>query len=312
MNSTTRHLRALVQIARLKSFTRAAEQLHITQAGLSSMITELETQLGCRLFERTTRSVALTPAGAMLLASAERMLEIFDSTIARIDETTASSRRLLSVAATPFISSSLLPTVCARFREIWPDVHVRVRDTVHREVRELVESGDCDLGIGIFFKPAAGMERTPIFDFDFVYVSRSDKLMRESSLRSLSQRPVFWSELKQQPLIGMPPSHAIQRLVDAHLKPIGRANEDRPVYNSFHTLLSMVEAGMGGAILPSFVGGAAVGRRLKFQIIDRPRLSLQLYSVAKKGRELPESAQDFKDCLREVIAKRWASEQSAG
>ena len=63
MNITLRPLKAFTQTARLGSFTRAAEQMHITQAGLSIMMRELETQMGCRLFDRTTRLLSLTAAG---------------------------------------------------------------------------------------------------------------------------------------------------------------------------------------------------------------------------------------------------------
>ncbi|MDX3905834.1 MAG: LysR family transcriptional regulator [Pigmentiphaga sp.] len=310
MNSTTRHLRALLEIARLKSFTRAAERLHITQAGLSSMIHELESQLGCRLFDRTTRSVSLTEAGTVLVAAAEEIISRFDRAIAETGEATASARRVLSVAATPFISSSLLPAVCERFRNIVPDVSVRLNDTVHNEVRALIDSGECDLGVGIFFKPTAGIERTPIFDFDFAVVSRADEPMQESSLRAISRSPIAWSALKDEPLLGMPPGHAIQRLVDTHLKPIGRHQDNRPFYNSFHTLLAMVEAGFGSAILPSFVGAAAVGRRLKLQVVEQPRLHLQLCSISKKGRNLPAAAGEFNASLTRVIAERWGTEYS--
>lgn len=309
MNSTTRHLRALLEIARLKSFTRAAERLHITQAGLSSMIHELESQLGCRLFDRTTRSVSLTEAGTVLVIAADEIIERFDRAIAEMSEATAFSRRVLSVAATPFISSSLLPVVCEHFRTLHPDVSVRINDTVHNEVRALIESGECDLGIGIFFKPAAGIERTPIFDFDFAVVSRAEEPMQERSLRSISREPLTWSALKERPLLGMPPGHSIQRLVDSHLKLVGRQHDNKPFYNSFHTLLSMVEAGFGSAILPSFVGAAAIGRRIKLQVVDQPRLQLQLCSISKKGRNLPEAASAFNACLSSVISERWGAEQ---
>lgn len=186
---------------------------------------------------------------------------------------------------------------------------MRINDTVHNEVRSLIERGECDLGVGIFFKPAAGIERTPIFDFDFAVVERADEPMLESGLRSLSQHPITWSALKDKPLLGMPPGHAIQRLVDGHLKLVGRPHDNKPFYNSFHTLLSMVEAGFGSAILPSFVGAAAVGRRLRLRVVEEPRLHLQLCSISKKGRNLPEAASAFNACLAGVIAERWGIDQ---
>jgi DNA-binding transcriptional LysR family regulator len=67
MNVSTRQLQAFIAIARLGSFTRAAEEVFMTQAGLSLMLKDLEAQVGARLFDRTTRSVRLTVAGETLL-----------------------------------------------------------------------------------------------------------------------------------------------------------------------------------------------------------------------------------------------------
>ena len=71
---TLKQLQYLVALSAHLNFTRAAEQAHITQAGLSILIREMEKQLGCRLFDRTTRMVSLTPAGRRLLPVVERLL----------------------------------------------------------------------------------------------------------------------------------------------------------------------------------------------------------------------------------------------
>lgn len=84
MNLSTRQLRAFLQVARVGNFTRAAEQAHITQAGLSILIREMERQLGCRLFDRTTRVVSLTPAGRRLLPVVERMVTDLDDVAAEL------------------------------------------------------------------------------------------------------------------------------------------------------------------------------------------------------------------------------------
>lgn len=74
MNITSRQLRAFLLIARHESFSRAAEQMFITQSGMSIIVRELESQLGFRLFERTTRKVRLTEFGSKFLPIADRCL----------------------------------------------------------------------------------------------------------------------------------------------------------------------------------------------------------------------------------------------
>jgi len=90
---TSRQLRAFLLVARHRSFSRAAEALFITPSGLSVLIRELETQLGFRLFERTTRHVALTSHGSELLVVAQQNLEQFDTAVSRIGQSAKPANR---------------------------------------------------------------------------------------------------------------------------------------------------------------------------------------------------------------------------
>ena len=96
---TSRQLRAFLLVAQYHNFTRAAEALFITPSGLSVLIRELENQLGFRLFDRTTRHVALTAAGTQLLVVARRSLEDLDAAMSRIGQTAKKASDTLSVGA---------------------------------------------------------------------------------------------------------------------------------------------------------------------------------------------------------------------
>ena len=84
MNITLRQLRAFILTARHESFSRAADEMFITQSGISIMVRELESQLGFRLFERTTRKVKLTAVGASFLPTANRCLCELEAAALRI------------------------------------------------------------------------------------------------------------------------------------------------------------------------------------------------------------------------------------
>jgi DNA-binding transcriptional LysR family regulator len=77
---STRQLRAFLSVVKYGNFTKAADRMHITQAGQSGMIRELETQLQCRLFNRTTRSVELTEAGSLVFLATDAYLQKQDVT----------------------------------------------------------------------------------------------------------------------------------------------------------------------------------------------------------------------------------------
>ena len=102
MNITSRQLRAFLLIARHESFSRAAEQMSITQSGISIIVRELESQLGFRLFERTTRKVKLTEFGSKFLPIVDRCLFELEGAARSIKRSAAST---LAVHATSLVAA---------------------------------------------------------------------------------------------------------------------------------------------------------------------------------------------------------------
>src|SRR3979490_338717 len=92
MNITSRQLKAFLLTARYQSFSRAADQLFITQSGMSVLVRELEAQLGFRLFERTTRKVALTEFGSKFLPVADRSLVELEAAAANIGRSASAAK----------------------------------------------------------------------------------------------------------------------------------------------------------------------------------------------------------------------------
>ncbi|MCS6763289.1 MAG: LysR family transcriptional regulator [Candidatus Protistobacter heckmanni] len=246
MKISLRQLKAFASIAHWNSFTRAAEELHIIQAGLSGMLRDLETQIGSRLFERTTRAVSLTEAGRALLPVAERAVNDLEEAAARLGELTSQASRSLTVAATPLVCATILPQVFRDLARAHPEIRLAVKDAERPSIQSIVETGSADLGLGILLPQSSGLERRLLGRLRLVYVSPA----REPGG---GKDGLCWSALRGLPLIGLAPDNPIQEVIDAQLQAIGRHNEQRPTFNNLQTLLGMVEAGMGSAILPSFV-----------------------------------------------------------
>src|SRR5262249_10339994 len=167
---TSRQLRAFLLVARHRSFSRAAEALFITPSGLSVLIRELETQLGFRLFDRTTRHVALTSHGDELLAVAQRNLEQFDHTVSRIGQSATEASHSLSLGATPLLSANILPQPIREFRGDRSDLRIRLVEADSATIMERVQAGELDIGLGAFFKSASGVRRIPFFRFALIVV----------------------------------------------------------------------------------------------------------------------------------------------
>ncbi|MET3462207.1 MULTISPECIES: LysR family transcriptional regulator [Variovorax] len=298
MNLSTRQLRAFLQVARVGNFTRAAEQAHITQAGLSILIREMERQLGCRLFDRTTRVVSLTPAGRRLLPVVERMVTDLDDVAAELGAEGDAARQTLRIAATPLVSSNLLPQVFASFREAHPQVSLRLFDADLRDVEAMVAAGEADVGLGFFFKAAPGLAREPVGRFHLMRVAPMDEA-GDGEPGGVGSAP--WSALRGAELVGLPPGNPIQKVIDQHLAAIGRADAQRTAFNFFGTLIAMVEAGFGTAVMPTFALAACRRHRVRTDVLTKPKVGLDFYRITKRGAYETEAMQAFVTTLEKAL-----------
>ncbi len=133
-------LRAFEAAARLSSFTKAATELHVTQAAVSHQVRALEDQLGVRLFERTTRHLALTPAGRQLLPAASEAFEGLARAVAGIGR----GEQLLAITTTPSFGANWLAPRLGRFAEHHPTIELSIRHA--KAVLDLGQEG-LDLAI---------------------------------------------------------------------------------------------------------------------------------------------------------------------
>ena len=298
MDFSSRQLRAFLLVAQHRSFSRAAEALFITPSGLSVMIRELEGQLGFRLFDRTSRHVAVTSHGSQLLAVARTCLEQFDAAAAHIGRSATQASRVLSLGATPLVAADILPQAIQEFRKHQPDLRIQLFDGDHPTLLQRVLEGKLDLALGAFFEHAPGIRRTPFFRFSLMVVRAADDPAFRPSSRT-------WSALRAETLISLPPANPTQQLIDRCLLKAGVVFENRNVVNYLGTVIAIVESGEGIAIVPSFALPACRDRKVVFSRLTNPIVNLDFYQIRSRGRKLPTGAEDFTSFLKTYIA-RWA------
>ena len=142
----TRELRYFVAVAEDLSFTKAAARLRMSQPPLSQAISRLELKLGSRLFEREARKAPrLTPAGAVLLREAKRILKQIDEVESLLDQVVAEVWPL-RIGSISSVLSGLLPTVVRSFRSAHPEVRVFVEESEERAILGSLKSGRADVG----------------------------------------------------------------------------------------------------------------------------------------------------------------------
>lgn len=152
-----RHLRYFDALAETLNFTRAAERLHVTQSTLSHQIRQLEDELGCELFDRSTRHVRLTEAGELLRSYTTPALQQIDRGLHALrpgaDDPLQGSLRL---GTTHSFATRLVPMCVSSFIALAPGTVVSVQELSAREIAQRLAEGALDLGVS--YRPADARE----------------------------------------------------------------------------------------------------------------------------------------------------------
>ncbi|ARP87402.1 LysR family transcriptional regulator [Bordetella genomosp. 9] len=300
MNFSLRQLQAFIAVARHASFTKAAEQFHITQAGLSAMVRDLETQLNCQLFERTTRVVRLTPAGAQLLPVVMRTVGELGVAVADAASLERPRRNRARIGVTPLIACSVIPEVLRRFGQIAPQADIEVADLDRRLIQQQVERGELDAGFGAFFHRVSGMRRRALFQWHLVLA------MAPGARRA--PQAVGWRDIATDGLISLPRDNPIQQLVDRRLRIApgdGLASSGRTVTH-LETALALVEAGLGQAVVPSFAAIARSRWRVRFARVE-PMTALDYYCITRAGSAASPLVDQFAATFAAVAARHMSA-----
>jgi DNA-binding transcriptional LysR family regulator len=157
-----RQLQYFAAVARHRHFTRAAEELYVTQSALSQQVRRLESELGLALLARTSRGVELTPAGADLLRHAEAVLAEVERARAEMDRHAGVARGAVRVAAATG-DSARLPEALAAFHRAHPGIQLALRQGSAAEVAAQMARGAADVGVlALAGEPPAGTRATPL------------------------------------------------------------------------------------------------------------------------------------------------------
>jgi len=294
---TSRQLRGFLLVAQHQNFTRAAEALFITPSGLSVLIRELERQLGFRLFDRTTRHVALTAHGSQLLAVARRSVNELDTAMSRIAHAARETDDTLSVGAGLLHAANILPAAIREFRSRRPGVRIQVFDADATSIVERIQAGALDVGFG-FFKPAPGIARTRFFRFSLMVIHPEiGPFPRRASMT--------WSALKGERLILQAPPSPLREVIDQHLTRAGVDARSAMEVNRLDTLIAMVEAGEGTGIVSASTLPVCRHRNVAMTRLVNPAVLVDFYQIRHRGRKLSPAADEFSAFLQGYIA-RWA------
>ena len=289
-------LQAFVAVAERGSFRAAAEQIALSAPALSRRIEKLETIVGTRLFNRTTREVELTPLGRVFLERARAALDDLESAMLGISDLAVGRSGRVTVACVPSAAIHFLPSALRTFSERYPLIRIRVIDEAAGLALASVLSGESDFGISFMSQQVPGVEFEPIHTDPFVLaVPRGHALAAREALA--------WSELAGEPLIAVARSSGNRQLLDDALARAGVNPSYRFEVSHVATLLGMVEAGLGLAAVPRLTLPPS-HPTLVGVALQAPAVSRLLGLASRHGTALHAPARMFHDHLRIALEAR--------
>jgi len=283
LNVDLNDLYAFQALVTFRSFKAAAEAIHLSQPALSRRIEKLETSLGVRLFERTTRRVSLTMAGRSFAPRAQQILNDLESAIADVGEANPNRTGLVTVACVPSAAYYFMPRVIAQFQLHYPRVRIKLIDSSAGNVYDAVISGQADFGLSFTGAPQPDVRFLPLVDEAYVAVCPRDHPL--AGRKSLS-----WREFYSWPYVWLDKTSGNRNLLDRALA--GIVPEKPSVCETRHvtTLLGMVEAGLGIAAVPGMAMPKAGHPFLATLPLREPTVRRTVGIVKRTGQELPHLA----------------------
>lgn len=291
-----RHLRCFVAVAETGSFTLAASRLFQTQSSLTATIQQLETSVGLRLFDRTTRRVELTQEAIWFKTVAERVLREFDNAIVDLQAVAKSQRGHVRIAAAPSMMIHVLAPTLAAFRRIYPGITISVHDGGSDKIERGVLDGEMDFGIASPLNHFPDLDYVPVLTDPFGVIYPADHPLSEWKGK------LKWSDLQPYDYIGLTGDTGIGALLDKHPEIGLRSRAESADWASSTTsLYALLSLGGKISVLPALAAHAGPLAEFRFRRLHEPEISRDVCLISRHLRSFSPNTQRILDVLMTTI-----------
>lgn len=242
----TRQIRAFATLARRGSFTMAARELHLSQSAVSHSMKALETDLGCRLFDRMSKKVLLTQAGEQLLQHADKILLEMSAARESIQQLNKWGHGRLRVGASTTACQYILPEVLHEFKKSYPQAMIHVEPGDTREALELLRTSQIDLAISLEPKRDDDFDFVPLFTDEMYFV------MAPSHPWALTGR-VVREEISRQHYVLYNKNSFTFELVEEYFRGEDMVLNMIMEFGSMEAIKELVKLGLGVSILAPWI-----------------------------------------------------------
>jgi len=274
-------------LADIGSFTLAASQLGLTQSGLSVLIRELESEVGTRLFDRSSRAIQLTAPGREFYPLVRRTLNDLAEALSVIDDLKEARRGRLAVGVPQMLACTRMPAILAEFMRLHPDASDHMIDGDLPDHLAAVAAGDIDLAVGPDAEPVTGVAASLLVEDEVLLVCAPEHPLSRKKI-------VRWSDLRSHTVIS-PSRDFMERLManlDGHLP--GRVTFGAVREAAYMTsAIGMARAGLGVTFCPAFSRELIEGYGLEMRSLGDPVLRRKIFVYTPAKRSVSPMAEAF-------------------
>jgi DNA-binding transcriptional LysR family regulator len=285
-------LASFLDVAKLNSFSRAAEKIYRTQPAISAQVRLLEQECGEKLFDRSGKKVQMTPAGEILKRYAEKLLGLQKEALQAIAELNQTPRGKLYIGANEATCLYVLPKTFAKFKQLYPLVQISIYRNFSHKIVQKVQEGAVDLGIVTLPQSAPNMEVISVFKDEVqVVVPKTHALAKN--------RSVTVEELAQYPLI-LPKTGHTRVVIDRLLRDFRDRLQISMELASVETQKKFVGAGLGISLISrAYAQSDVAAGILKLIPLAGQKLFRELGLIYRRDRYLSLPAKVFLEVVRE-------------
>ena len=284
-NLTGRSIDAFLALEETRRFVLAAKRCHVSPSTFSQMISRLEDQVGAKLFDRDTRNVSLTPEGVIFSFGAHRISAEIKSSLAELMDRASFSKGRVTVATTPSLAADWMPRRLAEFRNLYPEIDLRIHDVTTERCMEMVRRNEADFGVSA--QPGSDEEFDNILLFKeryYLICPEDDPIAKETTIKL--------SGLKNRNFVHMVRTGTVRQQM-MPLLTAAKVGDSGMEVGNFGSLAGLVTAKFGLGIVPEHAVQLCHRSGLVARPLQSPRAVWPIIMTRRKGFSMSVAASAF-------------------
>ena len=283
-----KHLSYFVDISKCESFTKAADDIYVSQSALSKSVKSLEQELNVTLIDRTSKSFNLTEEGKILYEEGEKLLRYIDESQDEIIEKIHWSSRRLRIGIPPVISTAYFSHLLYRFIKQYPNIKLEISEVGANIVQNQVDSGSIDVGVVIL----------PIFNaenYQIIPAMSSDTALIVNKDHPLANRDeVSFKELENEDFLILDSTYMLHDRIIRNCEIAGFYPHITTESSQWDFLAEMVAYNQGISILPvPIMKRFSSSEKIKMIRLKEPELPWNIGMIFKKDKLITEQMKVF-------------------